>query len=102
MPNNIHLYIIIYLVIISIIAIILTVHDKRAAQAKSRRISEKTLMFVSAIGGSVAMLAVMRAIRHKTKHMKFMVGIPVIIVLQIAVAVFIWWRFIADFISSAK
>lgn len=44
------------------------------------------------IGGSVAMLAAMRIVRHKTKHAKFMVGIPVIIILQIAAVLFIWWR----------
>ncbi|MCL2071914.1 MAG: DUF1294 domain-containing protein [Oscillospiraceae bacterium] len=47
------------------------------------------LFFVSAIGGSVAMLLTMRAVRHKTQHKRFMVGLPVIIVLQIAVVVWI-------------
>lgn len=90
MPENFTLYIGIYIATVSLWAIGLTVHDKHAANRKLRRISENTLMFVAAIGGSVAMLAVMRIIRHKTKHAKFMVGIPVIIVLQITVAVLIW------------
>jgi len=87
----IYVYIGIYLAVISLIAVILTFHDKRAAKRGARRISEATLLAVSAIGGSVAMLGVMRAIRHKTKHKRFMVGIPVMIILQIAVAVLIWW-----------
>lgn len=52
-----------------------------------RRIPEKTLLIISALGGSVAMLITMRAIRHKTQHMKFMLGIPAIIVAQCAAAV---------------
>ncbi len=82
-----------YLGIISLIAVILTLHDKRAAKRHHWRVTEKTLLLVSALGGSVAMLLTMQAIRHKTKHAKFMVGIPVIIFLQIAAtAAILWWR----------
>jgi len=80
-------YFLIYITIISLIAIILTLHDKHAAIKHNYRISEKTLLTVSALGGSVAMLITMLAIHHKTKHPKFMIGIPAIIVLQIIVAV---------------
>ena len=86
------LYICIYFAAINLIAIALTVCDKRAARCGSWRVKERTLLLISAIGGSVAMLVTMTLIRHKTKHAKFMVGIPVIIVLQIAVAVFILWQ----------
>ena len=48
---------------------------------------EKTLLIIAALGGSIAMLITMRTIRHKTQHMKFMVGIPAIIVLQCALVV---------------
>lgn len=78
-------YIWVYLVSISLLSIGLTVHDKNAARRGSWRVKESTLLLVSALGGSVAMLATMRIIRHKTKHAKFMEGIPVIIVLQIMV-----------------
>ena len=87
------LYIGIYIAIISILAIIMTVHDKNAAQKGRRRVSERALLIVAALGGSVAMFAIMRIIRHKTKHMKFMVGIPVIIIMQ-AAAVFFAWRWL--------
>lgn len=82
-------YFFIYLGIINIIAIILTIHDKNSAKKRSWRVKERTLLIVSIIGGSVAMFLTMLAIRHKTKHAKFMVGIPVIIILQIA-AVLVW------------
>ena len=81
-------YIIAYLAVISIISVIVCIYDKFASKhAKRRRTREKTLLLLSAMGGSVAMLITMILIRHKTKHAKFMVGIPVIIVLQIAAIV---------------
>ena len=69
----------------------LTAYDKRAAQRGLWRIPERTLLLAAILGGSVAMLLTMRAIRHKTKHTKFMVGMPVIIVLQVgAILLAIW------------
>jgi uncharacterized membrane protein YsdA (DUF1294 family) len=50
-------------------------------------VRENTLLLVAVLGGSVAMLLTMHIIRHKTKHAKFMAGIPVIIAVQIAVVV---------------
>ena len=92
MLENVMLFIYGYLAAISLVAIFATIIDKRAAKRGSSRISERVLILVSALGGSAAMLMMMRLIRHKTKHIKFMVGIPVIIVLQIAAVLFIWWR----------
>ena len=84
--------IIVYLVAVNIFAAGLTVHDKNAARKGLWRVKERTLLLVSIAGGSVAMLLTMRLIRHKTKHAKFMVGIPLIIVLQIAIALYIFLR----------
>lgn len=72
-----------YFVVISIVAIVLTILDKKYAKAGAWRIKESTLMTVSALGGAVAMLFVMKKIRHKTKHSLFMIGIPIIIVIHI-------------------
>lgn len=81
-------YLFIYLIVINLIAVIITVVDKLYAKAHSHRISEKTLFLISIAGGSVAMFITMFIIRHKTRHTKFMIGIPLIIILQlIAVAV---------------
>ncbi len=75
----------IYLCAISLISIIVCCYDKFAAKHNPKhRTRERTLLLLSALGGSVAMLVTMCIIRHKTKHAKFMVGIPVIIILQIA------------------
>jgi uncharacterized membrane protein YsdA (DUF1294 family) len=86
-------YIFIYFAAINLIAVILTLHDKRAAQKGAWRVKERTLLIVSVLGGSIAMLITMRCIRHKTKHAQFMIGIPVIIALQIILVVLvIWWQ----------
>ena len=83
-------YIALYLAAISLLVIILTAHDKRAAQQHKWRVRESTLLLIAALGGSAAMWLTMRVIRHKTKHAKFMVGLPVMIALQIALAIASW------------
>lgn len=67
---------------ISAVSVFVTVLDKCNARAHRRRVPENTLMLLSALGGSVAMYVTMRLIRHKTRHKKFMLGIPCIFVLQ--------------------
>ena len=82
-----------YLIVISIISVIVCLYDKFAAKvAKRHRTREAFLLLLSALGGSVAMFLIMLIIRHKTKHVKFMLGIPVIMVLQ-AIAAFAIFRF---------
>ena len=84
------LYIAIYLAVTSLLAVILTIHDKRAAQQRKWRVRESTLLIIAALGGSVVMLLTMHIVRHKTKHAKFMIGIPVIIAAQVALAIVLW------------
>ena len=77
-----------YLLCISLVAALVTVYDKWAAKHNPRhRTPEKTLLLISALGGSVVMFSVMLIIRHKTKHIKFMAGIPAIILLQMVAAI---------------
>jgi len=78
-----------YLLIMQLVAIFITVRDKRSAKKDRWRVKESTLLLVSALGGSVAMLLTMKMIRHKTQKNKFMIGIPAIIVLQVAVIVYV-------------
>lgn len=77
---------------ISVVSVFVTVLDKCNARAHRRRVPENTLMLLSALGGSVAMYVTMRLIRHKTRHKKFMLGIPCIIVLQ-AVCVGLFYHY---------
>ena len=82
----------IYLAIISIISIVVCIYDKFAAKHNPRhRTREATLLLLSALGGSVAMFITMQLIRHKTKHVKFMLGIPLIIIAQVAAIAAIWY-----------
>lgn len=81
--------IIYYLCAVSLISAVICVYDKISAIRGWWRVSESLLMTLSFIGGSVAMYAVMRIIHHKTRHNKFMLGIPLMIVMQIVAVVVI-------------
>ena len=78
-------YLILYLILINVFAIVITVHDKLAAIRHRRRIPEKTLMLISALGGAPAMYLTMLIIRHKTRKPLFMIGIPLVFLLELAV-----------------
>lgn len=78
-------YILIWLVIISVFSSIITVYDKIAAKAKTRRIPEKVLLLTGLSGGAVAMFVTMLIIHHKTRHAKFMLGLPIIILIHIII-----------------
>lgn len=82
--TGVEIFILIYLAAISVVSIAVTCIDKAIAGSGQRRVPEATLLLLSAIGGSVAMFITMLLIRHKTKHSKFMVGIPVIMIIQAA------------------
>jgi uncharacterized membrane protein YsdA (DUF1294 family) len=73
-----------YLAVISVLAVCVTVFDKLSAKAHGRRVPELTLFLLALIGGSAAMYLTMLIIRHKTRHFKFMIGLPLIILIQIA------------------
>lgn len=73
----------VYLLIINAIGFVLMLADKYSAQNKMRRIPEATLIGVAVIGGSLGTWAGMFAVRHKTRHLKFMLGIPVILAVQV-------------------
>lgn len=75
----------IYLIIINLIAVIVTIHDKRAAVKGTWRVKENTLLLISALGGSPAMYLTMLLIRHKTRKPKFMVGIPLILIVELII-----------------
>ena len=86
--NPITLVILGYIAVISIISVIVCCYDKIAAKHLTKhRTRERTLLLLCALGGSVAMLITMLIIRHKTKHVKFMLGIPLILIAQIALTV---------------
>ena len=76
-----------YLFLVNALAFLLMLSDKHRAKKNRWRISEITLIGISAIGGSLGALAGMYLFRHKTRHTKFTVGIPVTLAIQIVLAV---------------
>ena len=81
--------IIVFFLAINVLAVVFCVADKIKARKRMRRISEKTLFTVSFLGGAVGMYVTMLIIRHKTKHKRFMFGLPAIILLQIVILLFL-------------
>ncbi len=83
-----------YTLLISVLAAALTCYDKWAARKRPKhRIRERTLLFTALLGGSASMLICMLLIRHKTKHAKFMIGIPFIILLQLCICLLLIYFF---------
>ncbi len=80
-----------WLPLISLVSVIVTAADKSAARHGRRRVPERTLLLLAALGGAVAMYITMHLIRHKTRKAKFMVGIPAILAAELAVVAAIWW-----------
>lgn len=79
----------VYLLIINAAGFILMLVDKVKARKNLWRIPEATLFLVAAIGGSVGSILGMYTFRHKTKHIKFIVGMPLILAVQIVIAILI-------------
>lgn len=90
MPNfNYKIIIIIYMVIMSIIGFASMGIDKKRAINKKWRTPEKTLFIIAFLGGAVGSVLGMHILKHKTKHMKFVIFMPLFLVLQIAALLFI-------------
>ena len=84
----------VYLFVVNLITFILFAVDKYKSKKSKWRISERTLIGIALIGGSVGALMSMNAFRHKTKHKKFTIGVPLILVAQITFAVYVIINFI--------
>lgn len=85
-------YFLLYLLLVNAIGFLLMLIDKQKAKRGRWRIPEATLMGVAALGGSIGSLLGMYTFRHKTRHIKFTLGIPVILIAQIAAAVYFLTR----------
>ena len=79
----------VYLIAISVVSIVICCYDKFAAKHNLQRVSEKALFTVSFVGGAAAMYITMCIIRHKTKHNRFMIGLPIILLFQAAILILI-------------
>ena len=79
-----------YLVILNIAGFISMGIDKAKAKKHAWRIPEKTLFLIAILGGSLGSILGMQVFRHKTKHIQFVVGIPLILVVQIGLVYLIF------------
>ncbi|BBI35348.1 DUF1294 domain-containing protein [Cohnella abietis] len=70
--------------LINFITFFVFAHDKSQAKRRGRRVPERTLFLLAAVGGSVGAIVAMRVLRHKTKHLTFVIGMPAILVIQVA------------------
>lgn len=85
MDNSLIKLFIYYFVIINAVSFITMYIDKKRAETHKWRIPEARLFILAAMFGSIGSLAGMRIFRHKTKHMKFVIGIPCILIVQIII-----------------
>lgn len=83
-------YLIIYLVIVSLVLFIMMGHDKRQARCGGRRVPEKRLFAIAALGGALGGWAGMYAFRHKTRHWYFKFGFPALALAQVAALVLMY------------
>lgn len=84
----------IYLAVMNVIGVAVMWSDKRRARLHRWRIPEKVLFWVSLLGGSVGTWAGMYLFRHKTKHWYFVVGMPLILVCQAALAIYLVYLYV--------
>lgn len=83
---------IIYLLIINLTAFIMYFSDKTRAIKHRWRIPEATLLFIAALGGSLGAFAAMKVFRHKTKHPKFYITVPLLVIFHIAVIIYVFLK----------
>lgn len=74
-----------YMLLMSLVLFIVMGADKRLAIKKSRRVPEKSLFLMAALGGGLGGIAGMAVFRHKTKHASFKIGMPLLLLLNLAV-----------------
>ena len=86
-------FILLYLFAINVIAIFAIALDKSAARNGEPRVRESSLLIVAAIGGGIGMYAAMRIFRHKTRKNKFKIGVPAIVLSEIALLVIFYLFF---------
>lgn len=82
----------IYLIIINIIGLITMYKDKEFAKKHKWRVRESTIFLIALLFGSLGVLLGMKIFRHKTKHWKFLVFIPLILIVQVALTIYIYYK----------
>lgn len=91
MPTSIAILIIVYFIVMNIVGFASMGVDKEKAKKHAWRIPEATLFSIAILGGSIGSILGMQVFRHKTKHWYFVLGMPVIFFLQLALALIVYF-----------
>ena len=78
-----------YFMIINLVGFVMMCVDKQLAIHRKNRVPEKVLFLIAIIGGSFGSILGMYAFRHKTKHVSFVIGMPVILIIQLVLVYFV-------------
>lgn len=81
----------IWFIAINVAGIAVTVHDKSAARRGAWRVSERTLFALCLLGACPGVYLTMRIVHHKTRHKRFMIGIPLIFLAQCTITGILWY-----------
>ena len=92
MPQDLLQYVPIYFAAINLVTFFVYGIDKYRAKRGAWRIPEKTLFLLPILGGSIGAIAGMKFFHHKTKHWYFKYGLPLILILQLALVVWLKMR----------
>ncbi len=91
--SKLETYFLIGWLIMTLFAYLIMGADKLRAQNHQRRISEKALFLIALCMGGIGITAAMFSYRHKTKHLSFLIGMPIIIILNVMIAVLVFQHF---------
>ena len=86
-------YLLVYLIIVNALTLLFMLVDKVKAKRNLWRIPERTLLSLCALGGSLGGLLGMKLFRHKTLHLRFSIGIPVMLAVHVVILIFLVIRF---------
>ena len=94
MTKTITILFLTYALLINLITYFTYAADKTKARQHKWRIPERTLILLVILGGSPAALLAMKHYHHKTRHLKFKLGIPIILIIQIIIPFFLYSKII--------
>lgn len=81
---------IVWILFINAVAYLVMSEDKRRARMGRDRVPEKTLFLLAAIGGALGIWIAMYRKRHKTRHLTFKVGVPLLLIVNVALYTYFW------------
>ncbi|KJS15841.1 MAG: membrane protein [Peptococcaceae bacterium BRH_c4b] len=86
------MWLIYYIIAINIVGVFIMAWDKMKARAGAWRISENNLLLIALVGGSVGIYLGLKVFRHKSRHYKFSVGVPIIFLIQAGIVVWLFYQ----------